>query len=761
LPGAEPGRSKRPEGPQEPRRSPQGANEDWARRYARLYEAARGFVFRLSPGGLLRVVTPPVAALAGWPIERWAREPFAAFVHPEDAPRAWATFEAALRGESPERLSFRVPTPSGKARHLEVQVVPDEEDGRVVGVLGLANDVTGRVRAAEEAQRLKRQLEGAQRIAAVGSWEWDAASGRVSWSDELFRIYGLEPGSVAVTFEGFLANVHPEDRGRVRATVTKAFESGEPFAFDERIVRPDGLVRVLESQGERVRGPDGRPAGLIGTCRDVTDKREREEAIRIYQEIAESMPIGLQVWEVSAEDPPGPRLVALNRRVEEYGLSREMVGRTLRDCLPEMYRTPIPQILAEVAATGRTRVIERLPYGDPRVRQGVYMVKVFPLGRGRVAVSIDDITQLVVAEEALQRAKNDYSELLETVQAVVWRGDPATLRFTYVSHEAETLLGYPEERWLGEESFWAHHLHPEDREWATAFRARATAQLRDYEFEFRMIAADGRTVWLRDMVRVLIGGGAGPECVGVMIDVTERRRAEEELRRSREQLRDLSAHVEWAREEERTRIAREIHDELGQALTALKMDVALLSARLREVGRPRTVAILEERLAGMSALADDTIERVRRIAKELRPGVLDDLGLEAAIEWMAQDFESRTGTRCRLRSTLGDVKVPREVATAFFRTFQESLTNVARHARARHVEAALRRDGDRLTLEVADDGRGISDEAIAGAKSLGLAGMRERARRLGGDFAITGTRGKGTTVVLSVPLPAPAPEARG
>src|SRR5262249_36042574 len=158
-------------------------------------------------------------------------------------------------------------------------------------------------------------------------------------------------------------------------------------------------------------------------------------------------------------------------------------------------------------------------------------------------------------------------------------------------------------------------------------------------------------------------------------------------------------------------------------------------------------------LRGMSALTEGTIDRVRRLARELRPGVLDDLGLEAAIEWQAQEFETRTGIACRVHSGLGDLKLPRPLATAFFRTFQESLTNVARHAAAHQVEVGLHQKGNRLTLEVSDDGRGISEEAGAGGESLGRVGMRERARRLGGQLAISGSLGRGTTVTLSVPLP--------
>src|SRR5262249_31176664 len=163
-------------------------------------------------------------------------------------------------------------------------------------------------------------------------------------------------------------------------------------------------------------------------------------------------------------------------------------------------------------------------------------------------------------------------------------------------------------------------------------------------------------VWLRDVVRVIAVGGSARECVGVMFNVTSRREAEEDLRRAQRQLSDLSAHLEWARGEERRTISPEDPHEPGQAPAAPHMDLALLSWRVRDGGGGITTEALQDRLRGMSDLTEGTIDRVRRLARELRPGVLDDLGLEAAIEWQAQEFETRTGIACRVHSGLGDLK---------------------------------------------------------------------------------------------------------
>lgn len=220
---------------------------------------------------------------------------------------------------------------------------------------------------------------------------------------------------------------------------------------------------------------------------------------------------------------------------------------------------------------------------------------------------------------------------------------------------------------------------------------------------------------------------------------------------SERELRALAAHGQSVREEERSRISREIHDELGQALTGLKMQLSWL-----EKGLPGNLTAPAATIRSMSQLIDETILAVRRIASDLRPQVLDELGLVGALRRRAREFQARAGIRCRMDLPAEPFAMDPERARDVFRIFQETMTNVARHAKASRVDVRLRLDAGQLLLSVADNGLGMAPAAVRRPKALGLLGVRERALRLGGKIAIEGSEGGGTSVRLSVPLHPPA-----
>jgi len=305
------------------------------------------------------------------------------------------------------------------------------------------------------------------------------------------------------------------------------------------------------------------------------------------------------------------------------------------------------------------------------------------------------------------------------------------------------------------------------------------------EFESEIYRRDGSRLWIAEhalAIRDAAGNLTGFQ--GTTIDITDRKHAQDALRKAHDELehrvaerttdlastntalqqeiterksieealRALSANLQNVREEERTRIAREIHDDLGQSLTALIMDLSWLEDKLT---RPRDVSarsILLDKIEAMMKLVEVTMETVRTIAAELRPGVLDELGLNTAIDWQAKEFQKRTAIKCYFTTQLEETALDRTGATAVFRILQESLTNVVRHARANTVNLTLDERGGELILEVQDNGKGITEAELFDRSSLGILGMRERAVVIGGTVDIASVKDQGTRVTVRVPL---------
>jgi signal transduction histidine kinase len=231
-------------------------------------------------------------------------------------------------------------------------------------------------------------------------------------------------------------------------------------------------------------------------------------------------------------------------------------------------------------------------------------------------------------------------------------------------------------------------------------------------------------------------------------NVTEKYIAEEKLKESYEAIRTLTSHIQNAREEERLHIAREIHDELGQLLTVLKMDVSWLNKRI-DVGN----IVAKEKTTEILSLIDTTVRTVRRIASELRPSLLDDLGLQPAMEWYLEEFEKRSGITRESHISDVELQVPDGLKIGLFRIFQESLTNVARHSGAKNVYVSLSQRNKQLILTIKDNGTGFEEKSQGTRKTLGLLGMKERTKMMGGIYNISGIRGEGTTVSVIIPLP--------
>jgi PAS domain S-box-containing protein len=551
-------------------------------------------------------------------------------MHPEDLPGAMAEWGANMAAEEPFEGEIRLRRADGEYRWFLVRTDPlRDEQGILIKWYGASIDIEDRRQAEEKLRRSEIQLAEAQRMAHVGSFEWDLRSNAVTWSDELYRIFGLQPGEINVAGDA-MSFIHPEDRNLVLTIAETAVKNKEPYSSYYRIVRPGGDVRIVYSHGLIVSDEQGEPIRVFGATQDVTKRKQAEEALQEaeqkYRDIFENAGEGI------FQSTPQGRYIAAN------------------PALARMYGFASPDELIQ-----SRQDISRQVYVDPNRREEF---------------------KLQIEEQGAVRG-----------------------------------------------------------------------------FEHEVFRKDGSRLWISVNARAVRDEkGAIQYYEGTVQDIAERKAAEENLKATSKQLRALSARLQSAREEEGTRIAREIHDELGSALTSLKWDLEEMDKMLSTSIDQSEHAALRNKLQAPMKLADTAISAIRRIASELRPSILDDLGLVAAIEWQAEQFQSRTGIVCQCDCSLEKVELTEQQSTAFFRILQEALTNVLRHAQATKVNIKIKKEKGYFTLSVSDNGKGISESEKSEQQSLGILGMRERAYLIGGEVSITSAEGQGTVVTLRVPI---------
>lgn len=353
------------------------------------------------------------------------------------------------------------------------------------------------------------------------------------------------------------------------------------------------------------------------------------------------------------------------------------------------------------------------------------------------------------ALDALRDNESRFRALAANIPGMVFqllRHDDGRWRFLYVSDGCQMLLGLrPADLTAAPQLFRDMVLREDAPALDTAIEVSARSYaVVNWEGRIRLPGEDIKWVNLRSSPRLLNSGLLIWE--GIISNITQSKLAEQELRKSRRQLAELSSHLQVAKEEERERIARDIHDELGGLLVAIKFEASFLGTRT-----PSDLDTLRDRATNIRKLIDDAIGTVGRVARELRPGILKEFGLPAALECQAEDFAQRTGVACRMLCVDYDVEPDEETSIALFRVFQEALTNISKHAGATVVEVRFAQEGEDLVLEISDNGRGLLPEDLNKPKSFGLRGMRERVLSLNGHFEIHPQPDGGTQLTLRVP----------
>jgi PAS domain S-box-containing protein len=553
----------------------------------------------------------------------------------------------------------------------------------------LAGIAIGRHKAEAELRQSEQRLRDAQRVAHLGSWEWNIPANTVTWSEELYRIFGLDPLEFRPSLEGFLGRVHPDDRDAVRAIIEEGLKNGQPFTYEARILRPDGSPRTLYVQGARITDETGNPIRMIGVSQDITPrKRMEEERARLF----ESAQAARAEVQAALE-----RLQAI-QSVTDTALAHLVLDDLLRELLARVCSAlPADAAVVFLLDEDRTHLTPRATAGlddDPTRRERI------ALGRGIAG----RIAQIGVPQ------------IVDEVSGVpgVW---------SIVHERLHSLIGVP-----------------------LVVEGQVTGVLQVGTFGRRQFRPEDMNLLQ------LVADRVAP--------AIDRARLFEEVHAARERLEELSRRLVELQEAERRVIARELHDEVGQKLTGLKLLIesgggAGVQPEAGDQGGDRRGR------AEMASLINDLVRRVRDLSMNLRPAMLDDLGLLPALLWHFERFTAQTAVRVEFQQAGLDRRFPPEVETAAFRIVQEALTNVARHAGVNDSRVQIWAAGESLEITVEDRGRGFRVKTDRTEPSSGLAGMRERTRLLGGQLTIDSAPGSGTRLVAEIPFaPSPALAAR-
>jgi PAS domain S-box-containing protein len=618
-----------------------------------------------------------------------------------------------------------------------------DADGEVVAIMAMAQDVTERARTEEKLTQSQSLLAEAEHLCHVGSWSWEIANDRVFWSDEHYRIYGLRPQEMPMTYDRVFSCIHPDDRAAVQDKVDQAFRGLEPYECCLRTLSPDGTTRVVHARAQVVCDEAGNLTRMFGTSQDITEQRRNEEAIeqshRRFQAVFENSLDGILLM-----DDTG-RLVDVNPSIcQLLGYNREeLLTLTIRDVTTAQDRDRIPDLMGQLLYTGTQSGEYALLCKDGTTRVTEYRAVANMLPGLHLAVH-RDLTKRKRAEEETRIL----NAALENAVEGIARLDTQE-RYLTVNRAYADMLGHRPEELVGRD--WQSTVHVKDLERVKAAYERRLSQGR-MEAELRGVRKDGSTFWKQIMMvkaHDQQGQWIGHYCF--MKDITRRKRAEEALRDSAERLQVLSRRVVEVQEQERRHIARELHDEIGQVLSAISVNLHTVKAVCDTAARSR----IDESIN----IIDHATEQVRDLSLNLRPSMLDDLGLAATLRWLVVGQAERAGLVPYFNVQSSGAPLSPNVAIAGFRVVQEALNNVVRHARAKHIWVDMRQSDHEVDLAVRDDGVGFDPETTrrraARGESFGLLGIQERVELLGGRANIRSQAGRGTRIRVWLPLRSP------
>ena len=699
-------------------------------RYQTLTETSPVGIFHTDASGYTTYVNPAWCRIAGMKQDDALGNGWLNAVHEADRASLTSGWKKATNGQELSLSEYRFVRPDGSIAWVLGQAVPEKNTGdNVIGYIGTTTDITER-KVAEE------RLLKAQEIGKLGYWQLDLQTGMVWASRQAMHIYGFGDKEGELHRDKIAACI--VDRDILNEAFDKLINYNQAYKVEIRILPADnGPMKYISSTGELERNLEGEPVRLVGILQDITERKKAAQEIeKIYREKETVLNrINDAVISVDAEW----RYTFINdAALATHSLGRaETLGKVLWDVHPEMKGTLFWDKYHEAMATGKVVELDTF-YAPMNIW---FTVWVYPSHDG-LSIFYRDVTEKVMAQNAIIKEKNLSDSIINTMPGIFYlytqkgkflrwnKNFEKVTRYSaeeisrmhpldFFDTEAKVIVGKKIDNTfsLGEDSVQADFL-------------LKTKEKIPYYFTGKTIEYEGNAC-----------------LAGVGIDFSELTKAQKKIKETAEQLRNLTAHLQSIREEERKRIGREIHDDLGQHLTAIKMDIAWIDKKISEEN-----PLLKTKLKNVIGLLDESNLSIRRILSELRPVILDHRGLPEAIEWLGRKLTENKEINVQFSSQEIDIELPEIVATCIFRVYQEALTNIIRYAGPCTVNTSLAMVNNLVRFSIGDNGKGFDATTVESNKSFGILGMKERVLSLGGVFELNAVPGTGTSIIIELPV---------
>lgn len=712
-------------------------------RFRSLIKATAAVQWRTDASGKEAEATATWSEFTGMSAEEMATpDRWQAAVHPDDRTRVGRAWRKATERGVEYHCEYRLRRRDGVWRDVISRGVPvRNSDGTIREWIGTCVDVTA-LKAAQDAVRFQAQVLDATRESIIAT---DPAGKIIYMNRFAGTQFGWNPEE-AIGVDIMEVTV-PQTSLQQAEEIMEALRRGETWTGDFTASRRDGRILPIRANNTPLYNDAGELVAIIGVARDMSEYQEAQQALRESEQriraTFDQVPVGMcQISFEGRFERANLRLCAMFGYSAEELLQLKFSDVTHPDDLPRSLK-----LVGDIVAGRRESFVVEKRYcrkdgGVIWARSTVSLMRDGDAKPRSFLAVVEDITARREAEEKLRFQ----AQMLDSIGEAIVVTDPDGLTI-FMNGHAESLYGWPKEEALGRDIL-DLLLTPEIATLARAQNIMGQVRAGDHASgEYFLHRRDGSAVRVSVSISVARDDtGEVQAIIAICRDVTDINRGREQLVQSEGRLRALTGRVQKSIEEERARISREIHDELGQLLTGLKMDLRWVRNRLEMAG-DSTLQPIVDRVAAGSELTDGVIKAVQSIAADLRPGVLDKLGLAAALEFEARRFQERTGIVCKAQCPATLSPLSPDVTTALFRIAQESLTNAARHSGATAVEVLLEESGEEgVHLRVTDNGRGIKEEDPVGEKSLGLLGIRERVNLLEGKVSL-GSSGHGGMVV--------------